>query len=194
MRLALLYPHFVHPAIEDRYGSCQSQLCLRRAGGEAQWIAYRPDEPIGAVASRADADFCLVVTDPLLLVGTSIVACLSAAFTTDIAAVIPMTNVEGNDAQHVRDLEPYLTIRQFQEVVEARAMSLTHPLTLVWNGDPGLYLCSTALLRNVPNTAPEALNGQEVAISPKAYVHRWTRLRSQPRTDLLPFIPQSAGS
>lgn len=192
MRLAILYPQFAHPAIEERYGSWQSQLFLRRAAREADWITYPPDEAIGTVASRVDADHCLVVTDPLLLVGSSIVACLSAALAADTAAALPVTNAASHDAQRVQSLEPYLTIRQFQEAAEARAAGNESPRITTWEGDPGIYLCPTAFLRAAHGTASGALDGQRVAISPNAYVHRWTQLRSQPRADLLPRIPSSA--
>src|ERR1700686_3133582 len=159
MRLAILYPHFVHPAIEERYGSWQSQLFLRRAVREADWVTYQPDEAIGTVASRLEADHCLVVTDPLLLVGASIAACLSAALSAAMAAALPVTNAASQDAQLFQNPEPYLTIRQFQEVAEARAAGDEAPRVVTWNGDPGIYLCSTAFLRSAHGTALQALDG-----------------------------------
>jgi 2-polyprenyl-3-methyl-5-hydroxy-6-metoxy-1,4-benzoquinol methylase len=194
MRLAILYPHYDHPAIEERYGSWQAQLFLRRAAPGAEWVTYGPAESVGAVAGAVTADHCLVVTDPLLLVGDSLVAALTAALSEDVVAAIPTTNSSTETAQLVKGLEPYLTIRQFQEAAAARAAGNTPPSHLTWSGNPGLYLASAAHLREIPGRAAEALDGRTVAIAPDAYVHRWTELRSQPRTDLLPRIPAAAHS
>jgi 2-polyprenyl-3-methyl-5-hydroxy-6-metoxy-1,4-benzoquinol methylase len=194
MRLAILYPHYDHPAIEERYGTWQSQLFLRRAAAGAEWVTYGAAESIGAVARGVSADRCLVVTDPLLLAGDSLVAALSAALADDVAAVLPTTNYSAVTAQLVQDLEPYLTIRQFQEEAAARATGNTPSFRVTWNGNPGLYLASTARLRELQRPAAEALDGCTVAVAPDAYVHRWTELRSQPRTDLLPRIPAAARS
>jgi 2-polyprenyl-3-methyl-5-hydroxy-6-metoxy-1,4-benzoquinol methylase len=194
MRVAVLYPRFVHPAIEERYGSWQSQLFLRRAAPGADWVTYDPEEEVSGAAGRTDAGCCLVVTDPLLLAGPAVVGSLSSALTGDVAAAIPVTNAASQSAQLAPGIEPYLTIRQFQDVAETLVHQGGSVRSLVWDGDPGLYLSSAAFLRTRPFRATEALNGETVAIAPGAYVHRWTRLRSQPRTDLLPLIPANAAN
>ncbi len=192
MRLAILYPRYDHPAIEERYGTWQAQLFLRRAAAGAEWVTYEPSQPIGDVAAGVSADVCIVVTDPLLLAANSIVAALTAALSEDVVAALPVANRSPEAAQLVRGLQPYLTIRQFQDEAAARASGNTPPIRLTWSGDPGLYLASSDRLRTLHGTAAEALEGLTVAIAPDAYVHRWTELRAQPRTDLLPRIPAAA--
>jgi 2-polyprenyl-3-methyl-5-hydroxy-6-metoxy-1,4-benzoquinol methylase len=192
MRVAVLYPYFAHPAIEERYGSWQSQLFLRRAAPDAEWVTYSPEEDISEAAGRTSADYCLVVTDPLLLAGPAVVITLSAALS-GFAAAIPVTNAASQSAQLAPGIEPYLTIRQFQDVAERLVLVGGSPRALVWDaGDPGLFLSPTAFLRTRHSRATEALDGETVAVAPDTYVHRWTRLRSQPRTDLLPMIPGNA--
>ena len=194
VRIAILYPHFVHAAIEERYGSWQSQLFLRRAAPGAEWVTYDPDADICVAARDIAADYCIVVTDPLLLCGTALLDCLAAALAGGVVAAIPVTNEGTQGAQIAGEIEPYLTIRQFKETAGDRATRNEPAKVVVWSGDPGLYLAPAAFVRNAQSTAAEALNGRNVAISPNAYVHRWTRLRSQARTDLLPRIPDSVQS
>src|SRR5437764_3421657 len=51
----------------------------------------------------------------------------------------------------------------------------------------GVQTCALPIFRrDGDGAAAKALDGRTVAIAPDAYVHRWTELRSQPRTDLLP--------
>lgn len=181
MRRTILYPRFEHPAIEERYGSWQAQLFLRRAVPGAQWVTY---DSLADAAARVEGEHCLVVTDPLLLVGEGLVELLAAALTPDVVAAIPTSNVPALPAQAASDLEPYLTIRQFQDAAAERAQRPTATTKVTWQGDPGIYLTTKAHLGN--------LDGQRVAIATNAYVHRWTQLRAQPRTDLLPLIPTTA--
>jgi 2-polyprenyl-3-methyl-5-hydroxy-6-metoxy-1,4-benzoquinol methylase len=194
MRLAILYPRFAHPAIEERYGSWQSQLFLRRTARDAEWITYNPDDDVMTAAARTSADVCLVVTDPLLLVGPGIADTLASALTEGVAGAIPVTNEARRSDQLVAGIEPYLTIRQFEEAAEAVLKRDLPARAVTWDGDPGLYLSSTAFLRTVSRKVVNALDGERVAIARTAYVHRWTRLRSQPRADLLPRIPTNATS
>src|SRR5260221_3896134 len=194
MRLAILYPRFAHPAIEERYGSWQSQLFLRRAARDAEWITYNPDDDVKTAAGLTAADVCLVVTDPLLLVGAEIASTLASALTEGVLGAIPVTNEARRSDQLAAGIEPYLTIRQLEEAAEAVLRRDLPARTATCEGDPGLYLSSTAFLRTVSRKAGNALDGERVAIARTAYVHRWTRLRSQPRADLLPRIPTHATS
>ena len=192
MRVALLYPHFVHPAIEERYGSWQAQLFLRRARQWDEWLAYLPDEKMSEAVDGVDAEYCLVVTDPLLLATRATVDALADALTGDLAVVVPVTNEPDNEAQRAELREPYLSIRQMEEAAIEFTRRSDDPRSMAWSGDPGLFLCRTELLRATKRIASKALDGQTVAVVPRAYAHRWTRMRSQSREDLLPRIPITA--
>lgn len=192
MRVALLYPHFDHPAIEERYGSWQAQLFLRRAREWDDSLTYLPDEKIGSVVDDVEAEYCLVVTDPLLLATRATIEALTSAMTADIVATIPVTNEPAMPAQAATLPRGYLTIRQFEEVAAEMLRSSEAPRTTVWSGDPGLYLCRTDILRDNKHIAAHALDNHNVAVVPRAYTHRWTRMRAQSREDLLPRIPLDA--
>ena len=42
--IAILFPRFDHPAIEERYASWQSQMLLKREEG-VEFVLYDPQEP-----------------------------------------------------------------------------------------------------------------------------------------------------
>ncbi len=192
MRVTILYPRFTHPAIEERYGCWQSQLFLRRAHPEAEWITYEIDDAVSAAARQAAGEYCLVVTNPLLLVGGPVALPLAQALAGAAVAAVPVTNESDQDAQLAHGIDAYLTIRQFQDHVEERLHQDAPARELVWSGDPGLYLASTQFLRSSERRAADALTGEITVVSERVYVHRWTKLRSQSREDLLPQIPPSA--
>ena len=64
--IAILYPRFDHPAIEERYASWQSQMLLRREA-DVEFACYDPEEPASIAAGLIESDHALVVTDPLML-------------------------------------------------------------------------------------------------------------------------------
>src|SRR5437763_8436791 len=59
MPIAVLFPHYHHPAIEERYASWQSELLLR--AGDITY--YDPDEPARDAISGLNAEYVLVVAD-----------------------------------------------------------------------------------------------------------------------------------
>ena len=93
MSVAVLFPHYHHPAIEERYASWQSELLLRT--GDIHY--YGPDEPAVDAISGVNAEFVLVIADPLLLpaplLGQRLAALLGGAF-----AAVPVSN----EAEHPR--------------------------------------------------------------------------------------------
>lgn len=192
MRPALLYPEFRHPAIEERYGRWQAQLFLRRVAAWEEEIPYFDTETLDDVVEKVDAEFCVVVTDPLLLVAPTLLDSLEPALTAGVVAALPVTNEPAIELQRAAAGEGYLTIRQFEETAAALAATTGTPRLATWVGDPGLFLCRTEFLRRCKRVASEALDDEQVAIAPAAYVHRWTQLRAQNREDLLPRIPTTA--
>ena len=63
MPIAVLFPHYHHPAIEERYASWQSELLL----DADELLHYDPDEPARDVVNAVGAEHILVITDPLIL-------------------------------------------------------------------------------------------------------------------------------
>jgi 2-polyprenyl-3-methyl-5-hydroxy-6-metoxy-1,4-benzoquinol methylase len=194
MRVALLYPHALHSAIEERYARWQAQLFLRRAATWSEWIPYLPTEPLANVTAGVDADYCLVVTDEMLLAPRTILDSLATALVShpDAVAAVPMTNAPDDASQQASGHEPYLTIRQLEEVAAQYSGSTNPPQTIVAKTDPGMFLARTDFARRCRRPAATALDGETIVVAPAAYVHRWTRLRSQGRSDLLPRVPVSA--
>ena len=64
--IAILFPRFDHPAIEERYASWQSQMLLKREEG-VEFVLYDPQEPASLAAGLIESEHALVITDPLLL-------------------------------------------------------------------------------------------------------------------------------
>jgi SAM-dependent methyltransferase len=194
--VAVLYPRFDHPAIEERYASWQTQMLLRRGEDQVRIIFYEPDEPARDVVGDVDEDYVLAVTDPLLLPSAKLGARLrSIVESTGAAAAVPVSN----EAQHPRQRHappvPYLTLRELQEAMETFALQPGTAERVTWDrSDPGVYLCRTASLDAVTVPLAAALNGRDVAIAPNEYVHRWSSLRGQTRYDLLERISPEARS
>src|SRR6185436_16721761 len=67
MSIAVLYPRYDHPAVEERYASWQTQMLLRRGEEHARVLFYEPDESAQDVVEDIDEEHVLVVVDPLLL-------------------------------------------------------------------------------------------------------------------------------
>jgi SAM-dependent methyltransferase len=195
MSPAVLYPRFDHPAIEERYASWQSQMLLR-AGGDIEFAVYDAEEPASFAAAGLESDHVLVVTDPLLLPPAKLVTRLRELLvhTSSVVAALPVSNEAENPIQR-RAAAPYLTLRELQQVTAELQSRGADGEVVKWNGaDPAAYLCRTAWLETIDDPPRHALAGREVVISPADYIHRWSSLRGQTRTDLLARIAPDAKS
>jgi 2-polyprenyl-3-methyl-5-hydroxy-6-metoxy-1,4-benzoquinol methylase len=195
MSPAVLYPRFDHPAIEERYASWQSQMLLR-AGGDIEFAVYDAEEPASFAAAGLESDHVLVVTDPLLLPPAKLVARLRELLvhTSSVVAALPVSNEAENPAQR-RAAAPYLTLRELQQVTAELQSRGADGEVVKWDGaDPAAYLCRTAWLETIDDPPRHALAGRDVVLSPADYVHRWSSLRGQTRTDLLARIAPDAKS
>jgi len=196
MSIAVLYPEFDHPAIEERYASWQTQMLLRAGEGHSRLLFYDSDERARDVVADVDEEHVLVVTDPLLLPSKRIGARLREVLeTSGAAAAVPVSN----EAQHPRQQRPsptpYLTLRELQQAIEQQAAQPESVERVTWDGsDPGIFLMRTEVLGSIDRPLPQALRGADVAISATDYVHRWSSLRGQTRHDLLDLIGTDAKS
>jgi len=195
MSPAVLFPRFDHPAIEERYASWQSQTLLR--AGENEFVLYDAEEPASLAAGTIESDHVLVVTDPLLLPPAKLVMRLRELLvhTSGVVAALPVSNEAENAAQRRAAIAPYLTLRELQQIT-AEMQSIGGDAEVVkWDAsDPAAYLCRTTWLEGIDEPPGQALAGQDVVISPADYIHRWSSLRGQTRTDLLSKIPIDAKS
>jgi 2-polyprenyl-3-methyl-5-hydroxy-6-metoxy-1,4-benzoquinol methylase len=194
MAIAVLYPRYDHPAIEERYASWQTQMLLRRGEDAGDFIFYERDELAADVVAEVDTEFVLVVTDPLLLPSNRFAARLREALTATAAeAVVPVSNEAAVAAQRRAPLTPYLTLRELQSAIEELAAQPAAFNRLRWDrSDPAAFVCRTELLTKIRAPLPVALEGHDVAIASTEYVHRWTSLRGQTRYDLLTRISTDA--
>lgn len=196
MPIAVLYPRYDHPAIEERYASWQTQMLLRRGTEVSRIIFYEPDEPAEDVAADVEEPHVLVITDPLLLPSTQLAMRLRDALeSTGAAAAVPVANAAANEKQ-LRPASPaYLTLRELQETMEKIAGEAASHESVTWDrSDPGAFLCRTEMLDHVKAPLRDALAGSDTAISRTDYVHRWSSLRGQTRFDLLDRIGTDAKS
>jgi SAM-dependent methyltransferase len=188
--IAVLFPRFDHPAIEERYSSWQSETILREQADE--FLYYDSDQLAGDIVQDIDATHVAVVTDPLILASRSLLPRLRAALGS-ADAVLPVTNKSDHPAQLRTPPGPYMTLRELEAeitVLEAKPPSL---MTVTWDrSDPGLYLCERNVLEGSRFTLPASLEGRTVLISGTDYVHRWSSMRGQVRVDLLDRISPSA--
>ncbi|MGN6186392.1 MAG: class I SAM-dependent methyltransferase [Thermoanaerobaculia bacterium] len=196
MAIAVLYPRYDHPAIEERYASWQTKMLLQRGEDTGPFISYDRDELAADVASDADTEFVLVITDPLLLPSKRFAVRLAEALLASGAdAVLPVSNEGQNPAQRRGPVTPYLTLRELQTSIEEIAATPRELNRIRWDhSDPAAYLCRTELLRDIEKPLHVALEGHEVAIVSNEYMHRWTSLRGQTRYDLLERISTDAKS
>jgi 2-polyprenyl-3-methyl-5-hydroxy-6-metoxy-1,4-benzoquinol methylase len=193
--VAVLYPRFDHPAIEERYASWQTQMFLR-GDGQRHMVFYDADERATDIAGDIDEAFVLVVTDPLLLPSKQIAERLIALLeSTGAAAVVPISNEAQHERQRRPPPAPYLTLRELQEAIEVLAQPPAGNERVTWDAsDPALYLCRTSSLDGAEGSLRDALRGRDVAIATNEYVHRWSSLRGQTRYDLLDRISTDAKS
>ena len=64
--IAVLFPRFDHPAIEERYASWQTEMLLKREEN-VEFALYDPQEPASIAGGLVESDHALVIIDPLLL-------------------------------------------------------------------------------------------------------------------------------
>src|ERR1051326_2357620 len=190
MTIAVLFPYYDHPAIEERYASWQSELLLRAD----EVHRYDPHERARDAVDGIDAEHVLVITDPHLLpsplLGPRLAAQLGGAF-----AVVPVSNEAEHPQQRIAAPAPYVTLREMQSTSDAIAHNANGIARVTWDAsDPGAYLCRTSSLAGSKSLLRDAINGSEVAIASGIYIHRWSSMRGQPRLDLLDRIGTDAQS
>lgn len=191
MPLAILFPTFEHPAVEERYASWQSELMARRAAGAGvRTFFYDEDETLSELARDVEDELFLVITDPLILVAPATIIMLQRALTADVGAVVPVSNEAARQEQRASIPEPYMTIRQFDDMASRFAAREDASVRLTWGAEnPGAYLCRRDFAIRSRRGVAAALEGEAVAVAPCAYAHRWAALRAQERLDLLERIP-----
>ena len=192
--IAVLYPRFHHPAIEERYASWQAQMLLRAGGGRIH--TYDPEEPSSHSVAGIDDAHILVIIDPILLPPARLAERLRDALEAEhVAAALPVSNEATNEAQRVAPPTPYATLRELQALTASMQKRSPSLRRVKWDGaDPCAYVCRTALLDEVDDPPRRALTGREVVLSDNDYVHRWSSFRGQVRHDLLARIATDARS
>lgn len=196
MSIAVLYPRYDHPAVEERYASWQTQMLLRRGEEHSRLLFYEPDEKAREVVEDIDEEHVLVVTDPLLLPSLRIGVRLRHILEQSGAeAVVPVSNEAQHPRQRRGPLIPYLTLRELQAAIDRAAEQPEEVELVTWDAsNPAMFLCRASILANSKSLLPELLAGRGVAISGTDYVHRWSSLRGQTRHDLLDLIDTGAKS
>jgi SAM-dependent methyltransferase len=194
--IAVLYPRFDHPAVEERYASWQTQMLLRGGEGHSRMLFYDRGETARAVAADIEEEHVLVVTDPLLVPSRRIgLRLLDVLTRSGATAAVPVSNEAEFPAQRRPPLIPYLTLRELQASIEKQAAQPSAEERVTWDAsDPAIFLARTELLDEFDRPLHEMLRGADVAISPNDYVHRWSSLRGQTRNDLLDLIDTQARS
>ena len=206
MAIAVLFPRFDHPAIEERYASWQSQQRLRRGTEHARLEFYDPHESAADVMKDVDEEHVLVVTDPLVVPSSRVgVRLRSALEASGAAASVPVTNeAKVPEQRHVPEWA-YLTLRELETVFDnvengvtgSRGHDVTpqprDPVTFS-DADPALFLARRDSLVTERAQLRRALRGRQVAIDASTYVHVFSPMRSQVRDDLLLYIPLDARS
>jgi 2-polyprenyl-3-methyl-5-hydroxy-6-metoxy-1,4-benzoquinol methylase len=196
MSIAVLYPRFDHPAVEERYASWQTQMLLRAGEEHSRMLFYEPAEEARDVVADVEEEHVLVVTDPILLPSSRIGARLRDVLGRGgAAAAVPVANESQHPRQQRPPLVPYLTLRELQASIEQQAAQPESIEHVTWDAsDPALFVARTDLLDDAGTTLRDALRGRDVAISETDYVHRWSSLRGQTRFDLLDLIGRDARS
>ena len=194
--IAILFPRFDHPAIEERYASWQAEMLLKREQG-VEFALYDPQEPASIAAGLVESDHALVITDPLLLPPPRLASRLREVLvhTPEVVAALPVSNQAENAAQRRTPLAPYLTLRELEQVAAEMQSAPADSQRLKWDrSDPAAFLCRTAYLDDVDDPVRRAIEGREVVVSLNDYIHRWSSLRGETRGDLLARIPADAKS
>jgi SAM-dependent methyltransferase len=194
--IAILFPRFDHPAIEERYASWQSQMLLRREEG-TEFALYDPQEPASLAAGLIESDHALVITDPLMLPPPRLATRLREVLvnSSDAVASLPVSNEAANAAQKRPPAAPYLTLRELEQVAIDMQKAPASSQRVNWDkSDPGVYLCRSAFLDGIDDPPRRAIEGKPVVISANDFIHRWSSLRGQSRDDLLARVPADAKS
>jgi SAM-dependent methyltransferase len=192
--IAVLFPRFDHPAIEESYASWQSEMLLRREH-DIEFAYYDPEAPAAIASGTIESDHALVITDPLLLPPPRLAARLREILvhTSDVVAALPVSNESAHPRQRRAAAAPYLTLRELQQMTSDLQKRGGEPERATWDkSDPAAYLCRTTFLDSVDDPPRRALEGRQVVLSPADYVHRWSSLRGQRRDDLLARISPDA--
>lgn len=191
MPAAVLFPHYDHPAIEERYASWQSEMLFHRQSPE--FHRYDMDERASHAVRDVESEQVVIVTDPIVLPAPGIVDHLSQVLIeTKAFAAVPVTNESLHAAQRVT-LPPYNTLREMEIETAALRQRQSAPNVVTWDhSDPGVFLCKTADLDALEQPLRNVLAGRQAAISPADFIHRWASLRGQMRQDLLDRIPTDA--
>jgi SAM-dependent methyltransferase len=188
--VSVLFPHFDHAAIEERFASWQARTRFRDSGVEV--LAYAPDDRASDIAGEIESTHVVVVTDPLLLPSKTLARRLIAALQGSVEAVVPVMNLPANPAQQ-HNAEVYATLRELEAVMatlEARAPNVQR---VTWDAsDPFVFACRADMLDAMEVPLRQALTGKTVAVSHNDYVHRWSSMRGQVRQDLLDRIAPDA--
>src|SRR6266545_648472 len=192
--IAVLFPRFDHPAIEERYASWQNEMLLKKEEG-IEFALYDPQEPSSLAAGLIESDHALVITDPILLPPKRLASRLRdlLVHTPEVVAALPVSNEAENPAQRRTPAAPYLTLRELQQVSAEMQKGSASAEPVKWDkSDPAAYLCRTAFLDEIDDPPRRAIDGRDVVISANDYVHRWSSLRGQTREDLLARVTTDA--
>lgn len=191
MPVAVLFPRYDHPAIEERYASWQSEMLLRRSSPEL--CHYDIGESAQHAVRKIESKSVFVVTDPLLLAPRELPQRLAAVLEHSSAfAALPSSSQSSNERQRIA-LPSYMTLRELEIEAETLRASESSIEKLTWDGsDPGAFVCATAALAEIKQPPGRVLAGREVVISRGDFIHRWPSLRGDMRQDLLDRIPADA--
>ena len=115
MAIAVLFPRYDHPAIEERYASWQAD---RRLHAQGSRVYYYPENAAARDAvAEVEESHVLVITDPMLLAGDDLAASLLGALG-DADAAVPVSNVASNPTQNVALPSLYMTLRELELVIK----------------------------------------------------------------------------
>ncbi|HEY2829683.1 MAG TPA: class I SAM-dependent methyltransferase [Thermoanaerobaculia bacterium] len=185
MPVTILYPRYDHSAVEERYGSWQTQMLLRASGAELLFHDQVDD---------VETEYVLVVTDPLLLPSRNLPQRL-ASVVGDADAAVPVTNESAEERQRADERPTYITLRELQTVFDTFEKAPERVDRITWSGaDAGAFCCRTELLRKIKGPLHKAIANRNVVVSRNDYIHRWSSMRGQARIDLLDRIPPQAQS
>ncbi len=194
MTVAILFPRYDHPAIEERYACWQAEALLRRDAAAVHHYDF--DESAEHALADVETSHVLVVTDPLMIASPGMAERLAAVL--DAAppafAALPSSTQSAAAAQKA-SLPPYMTLREFEIESAALQQNDAGLERTAWDGgDPGAFVCRTAEARALRGTFLEILRGRDVVISRSDVIHRWPSLRGDHRQDLLDRIGANARS
>ncbi|HUP64879.1 MAG TPA: class I SAM-dependent methyltransferase [Thermoanaerobaculia bacterium] len=195
MDLTFLLPRTAHAAIEERFGSWQTELLLKRDAPEALVVHYDSRWSGEQLLDLVETDYVIALTDPTALPPPGFATRLLQLLEDPaVDAALPAANESSHPDQRKALPEPYLTLRQFETASAAVRSSGPPPLLVEWGeSDPGAFAAAAEMLDR-PLPLPRILKGRRVAIAPELYLHRYTSHRGQVRPDLLERIPLSARS